>query len=883
MIKDPGNCFTNLSSYELSEDEKEFLNLGLNCHIEPKYNKLHKKVEIEVLYQNLLNLESKKVITIDPNLADQLRNESTKHRNVKRKTLLTPKLKAAAKTLRENTDIIIRKADKSSMYVILDKEEYFTKMDSLLSDTSKFNLVTRNPTDKVKQKANRLIEALNAAQDDLKIPKIVGDFKPGYIYGNVKTHKAGYPLRPIISQTPTPTYNLAKTLNQIISPYMPDEFCLKSSSDFIDLLETSKQEGIIASLDIESLFTNVPIDDTIEIILQETYNHPQLPPPKIPQNILKELLILCTKEAPFRCPKGKLYVQVEGVAMGSPLGPVFANFYMGNLEKTIFSDPERKPSIYARYVDDTFVQVKNKEELIKLKELFQNNSKLNFTFELPSQNRLPFLDILVEQQENKFNTKVYHKPTDKGHCLNGDSECVDKYKVSVILSYLNRAYKASKTWSEFHIEVMHIKQRLVNNNYTNTMIDTEIKKFLAKKHNDQTKEKKMPIPVYYENQTHINYKIEERVIKDIVYSNVKCTDPNNRLNLIVYYKNMKTSQLIMKNNLAPHLRHLEQTNVVYEFTCPMSHSQVTQYIGFTQTTLSQRLTSHRQNGSILNHFLHEHHIKPTREQLTENTKILSRSHDRHRLAIKESLLILESKPEINKQYDNFTNILKLHNPRSENSKIQQTQTQTNISRQVTYHQDAQAQHTIDITDGTQPVINTPTILDMTQSQEIEHITQLHVSSQNSQQSIEQNENSTHDFPNPFGPFSQRTFRLLTSPIKLNKLKPHTVNKVDTILQRNSPQDITDNIRPNIEPNHENKSNFEDTPSTTEYSMPDMKTILASKFGINSNTQDDAEQSQNIDSESENTISQRIKTLRRTTTSRITYNEDLEDYLDFLQP
>ena len=57
----------------------------------------------------------------------------------------------------------------------------------------------------------------------------------------------------------------------------------------------------------------------------------------------------------------------------------------------------------------------------------------------------------------------------------------------------------------------------------------------------------------------------------------------------------------------------------------------------------------------------EHHIKPTREQLTNNTNIISRGKDRLRLAIKESLLILDKKPEINKQYDNFTNILKLHN------------------------------------------------------------------------------------------------------------------------------------------------------------------------------------------------------------------------------
>ena len=128
----------------------------------------------------------------------------------------------------------------------------------------------------------------------------------------------------------------------------------------------------------------------------------------------------------------------------------------------------------------------------------------------------------------------------------------------------------------------------------------------------------------------------------------------------------------MKNNLTPPSSKLEQTNVIYEFTCPMSHSQVMQYIGFTQTTLSQRLTFHRQNGSVHSHFKEEHHIKPTREQLTNNTNIILRGKDRLRLAIKESLLILDKKPEINKQYDNFTNNLKLHNSRSKLKQQQAT-------------------------------------------------------------------------------------------------------------------------------------------------------------------------------------------------------------------
>ena len=62
----------------------------------------------------------------------------------------------------------------------------------------------------------------------------------------------------------------------------------------------------MASLDVESLFTNVPVEATIEIILNNVYNHTHLPQPKISRNILKKLLILCTTESPFKTPSGDL-------------------------------------------------------------------------------------------------------------------------------------------------------------------------------------------------------------------------------------------------------------------------------------------------------------------------------------------------------------------------------------------------------------------------------------------------------------------------------------------------------------------------------------------------------------------------------------------------
>ena len=207
---------------------------------------------------------------------------------------------------------------------------------------------------------------------------------------------------------------------------------------------------------------------------------------------------------------------VNGVAMGQSLGPTFANFYMGHMENEILdSIPNNTVNIYTRYVDDIFLQVTNESDIVQIKNLFEEHTVLKFTYELNIRNRLPFLDVLIDNSNQSFKTSVYYKPTNTGQCLNANSHCIQRYKNSVINSYLNRAYKVSTTWEDFHSEITHIKQNLINNNYSNSVVDSHISKFLHKKQNDSDTITKPPtiIPLYYKNQYHSNYKTDERVLK----------------------------------------------------------------------------------------------------------------------------------------------------------------------------------------------------------------------------------------------------------------------------------------------------------------------------------------------------------------------------------
>ena len=99
--------------------------------------------------------------------------------------------------------------------------------------------------------------------------------------------------------------------------------------------------------------------------------------------------------------------------MGSPLGVLFANAYMGFVEQMVF-DRIPQPSTYLRYIDNTFVVTATREELDVLRRTFEECSVLRFTCEHPEESTLPFLDVKVEQSGDRFHTSVYHKPTNIG-------------------------------------------------------------------------------------------------------------------------------------------------------------------------------------------------------------------------------------------------------------------------------------------------------------------------------------------------------------------------------------------------------------------------------------------------------------------------------------
>ena len=185
---------------------------------------------------------------------------------------------------------------------------------------------------------------------------------------------------------------------------------------------------------------------------------------KLPRNTLEQMLRVCTTEAPFRSPEGKLFQQIDGVAMGSPLGVLFANAYMCWVEDRVIPSFSRPLHVYKRYIDDIFVEIDNEETLEALQQAMQDASVLQFTFEVGVDRKLPFLDVDVSALGNRHQMTVFRKKTNGGKCMNGASECPQRYKLGVVRAYIRRAIKTCTSWDLLHAELQKVKQMLVNNN-----------------------------------------------------------------------------------------------------------------------------------------------------------------------------------------------------------------------------------------------------------------------------------------------------------------------------------------------------------------------------------------------------------------------------------
>ena len=191
--------------------------------------------------------------------------------------------------------------------------------------------------------------------------------------------------------------------------------------------------------------------------------------------------------------------------MGSPIIPIIANLYMEDFEARAIQSSPNPPSLWRRFVDDTFVIMKkgHKEEFLQLLNSVDKN--IQFTSEEPGpEGALPFLGILIKpDQEGRLHTTVYRKPTHTDQYLHWDSLHPISSKYSMVGTLQHRAKTICSDHQLFKEEEEHLTKALKKCNYPMWALNRVRMKMNNTAHKNKTKNKTGPTQLNNTPRPHI--------------------------------------------------------------------------------------------------------------------------------------------------------------------------------------------------------------------------------------------------------------------------------------------------------------------------------------------------------------------------------------------
>jgi hypothetical protein len=222
--------------------------------------------------------------------------------------------------------------------------------------------------------------------------------QPPLFKAQIKTHKPGNPIRPVVNNRTAPAYNVAKLLTKKLNDYthLEYQYIVKNSTIFANDLTklTLKDEYRMMTFDIKDLYVNIPTEETITITKTRisNYNNKQI------TNQVTTLLDTILKQN-YLSFQGNIYQPNKGLSMGSPISGIMAEIFLQHIEDTQLKQTLDRNNIifYTRYVDDILIIYdRNKISQEQISDQINNiHPALQFTPTHEQGNRINFLDLTI--------------------------------------------------------------------------------------------------------------------------------------------------------------------------------------------------------------------------------------------------------------------------------------------------------------------------------------------------------------------------------------------------------------------------------------------------------------------------------------------------------
>jgi len=323
-------------------------------------------------------------------------------------------------------------ADKGSNWVILSKSHYDNEALTQLSNSRYYNSIVRPKSKHNFAAINRLINFLYKQKyinlTEKRFLQSDNNFKIRNFYLLPKIHKTHWSVpncqpkgRPIVNCKESESYKIALFIDYFLQPIVKKSSSyIQDTFNFIAKINqlSVKDSDFLVTIDVESLYTNIPVDGAIEAI---KLAFSKFPDNKRPDSVLINLLKIILFNNDFTFNEHK-FLQNSGVAMGQRFAPSVANIYLSLWEENLQKSHSLFPKIWFRYIDDIFtIWPYNESEFDTFFNFINNydcNIKLTYDKSITT---ATFLDLTIFKRSNNICHKVFFKKTNSHSILHKTS------------------------------------------------------------------------------------------------------------------------------------------------------------------------------------------------------------------------------------------------------------------------------------------------------------------------------------------------------------------------------------------------------------------------------------------------------------------------------
>ena len=496
---------TNLSSKTLKPAHVEVLSLGLNfvpsrttmkASLKESLDNFDRHHRIKYFYRTKPPTEPhpfKKKSTWMPPAASpeiegylkRVRTETNGLQPLKYTPNLTPTQQEALKELSTDQTLVIKSADKGSGIVVEDTEQYIKDGLDHLADKNVYERIETDPTKTLSEEINTYTEhmfqegIIDPTTKDYLILPTEPPPRTQQLYFLKKIHKNPIAVRPIVSGCGGPTEKISQLVDHHLKPHIPKmQSYLKNSGDLISILENTPipEPCTLATIDVKSLYLNIPHEEGIQAVLNRLYSTPEKTEKmSLPANVMSDLLRIVLEHNYFQF-TDKMFHQIQGTAMGTIMAPSYANIFMAELEESLLKNYTKQPLLWKRYIDDILCIWPGPQQELDhfIQYLNEAHPTIKFTHE-SSVHSVDFLDVTIYKGSRYTSSHIldiqpFFKKTNKFQYLQFNSAHPRNIFTSLVKGELTRLLRACSNEQTYEHTTHKILQAFKDRGYPDDML-----------------------------------------------------------------------------------------------------------------------------------------------------------------------------------------------------------------------------------------------------------------------------------------------------------------------------------------------------------------------------------------------------------------------------